>query len=99
MGLAYRQLGLEERRRIFRMVDGRRPAVEIAATLGRHRSTVDREIRRNRVQLDRALRRYRYHEHAYFEGYTLGSLRRIVSTTLGAIDGVTARVGRNAVTH
>jgi IS30 family transposase len=69
MGLAYRQLGLDERRRIFRMVDARRSVAEIAAALGRHRSTVYREIRRNRVELDRALRRCRYHEHAYFEGY------------------------------
>jgi IS30 family transposase len=69
MGRVYRQLGLEERRRIFRMIDGRIPVAEIATALGRHRSTVYREIRRNRVRLDRALRRYRHHEHAYFEGY------------------------------
>jgi transposase, IS30 family len=49
MGLAYGQLSLVERRRVFRMVDARLPVAEIACLLGRHRSTIYREIRRNRV--------------------------------------------------
>ena len=65
----YHQLDLDERRRIFRLVDARVPVATIAAGLGRHRSTVNREIRRNRVHLQPELRRYRFHEHAYFEGY------------------------------
>lgn len=69
MGLAYRQLSLDERRLVFRMVDARRPLAEIARTLGRHRSTIHREIRRNSVPIERVRRRYRYQEHAAFDGY------------------------------
>jgi IS30 family transposase len=65
----YRQLSLDERRRLFRLVDARVPIAKIATSLGRHRSTIYREIRRNRIQLEPWLRRYRFHEHAYFEGY------------------------------
>jgi IS30 family transposase len=69
MPLSYCQLSLEERRRIFRLVDVRTPVAEIAAALGRHPSTIYREIRRNRVGVEPDLRRYRFYEHAYFEGY------------------------------
>jgi IS30 family transposase len=65
----YRQLNLDERRRLFRRVDARVPIAKIATRLGRHRSTIYREIRRNRIQLEPWLRRYRFHEHGYVEGY------------------------------
>jgi IS30 family transposase len=66
---AYHQLNLDERRRLFRLVDARVPIAKIATSLGRHRSTIYREIRRNRIQLEPWLRRYRFHEHGYIEGY------------------------------
>jgi transposase, IS30 family len=69
MPLRYRQLGVDERRRLFRLVEARVPVAAIAAGLGRHRSTVYRELRRNRVELEPWLRRYRFRERAYFEGY------------------------------
>jgi IS30 family transposase len=65
----YRQLSLDERRRLFRLVDARVPIAKIATSLDRHRSTIYREIRRNRIQLEPWLRRYRFHEHGYVEGY------------------------------
>src|SRR3954469_20545231 len=40
----YRQLDLDERRTLFRLVEARTPAGEIAARLGRHPSTVYREL-------------------------------------------------------
>ena len=43
----YVHLGLEERRRIYRLREAKMPIAEIAAALGRHRSTVHREIARN----------------------------------------------------
>jgi IS30 family transposase len=69
MDRTYRQLDLEDRRQIFRMIAAEWSVAAIAAALGRHRSTVYREINRNRLEVDPAIRRYRHHEHAYFEGY------------------------------
>jgi transposase, IS30 family len=46
----YRQLDLDERRTLFRMVEARRPVGEIAARLGRHPSTIYRELGRNRFR-------------------------------------------------
>ena len=43
----YRQLDLAERRTIFRLLNAKMPVARIAQELGRHRSTVHREIRRN----------------------------------------------------
>jgi IS30 family transposase len=65
----YCQLSLDERRCLFRLLDALVPVAVIAKNLGRHRSTIYREIRRNRIQLEPWLRRYRFHEHAYVEGY------------------------------
>jgi IS30 family transposase len=65
----YRQLSLDDRRCLFRLLDARVPVAVIAKNLGRHRSTIYREIRRNRIQLEPWLRRYRFHEHGYVEGY------------------------------
>lgn len=47
MPSSYVHLSLEERRRIFRLREAKVPVAEIAATLGRHRSTIHREIARN----------------------------------------------------
>src|SRR3954449_8258779 len=44
----YRQLDLDQRRTLFRLVEARTPVGEIAARLGRHPSTIYRELGRNR---------------------------------------------------
>ncbi len=45
-----RRPDLDERRILFRLVEARRTAAEIAARIGRHRSTVYRELGRNRFR-------------------------------------------------
>ena len=47
MPSSYVHLGLEERRRIHHLREAKVPVAEIAAVLGRHRSTIHREIARN----------------------------------------------------
>ena len=47
MPCSYVHLGLEERWRIHRLREAKVSVAEIAASLGRHRSTIHREIRRN----------------------------------------------------
>lgn len=59
MSHCYRHLRLDERETIFRMMDARLPVSRIAAELGRHTSTIYRELRRN----------YFYDDDAYFRGY------------------------------
>lgn len=49
MGQSYEQLGLAERIEIFRLRAGGRSLRQVAAALGRHASTVSRELRRNGV--------------------------------------------------
>jgi IS30 family transposase len=46
----YRHLDLDERRTLFRLVEARRPVGEIAARLGRHPSTIHRELGRDRFR-------------------------------------------------
>src|SRR4051812_49451538 len=46
----YRQLDLDQRRTLFRLVEARTPVGEIAARLGRHPATIDRELGRNRFR-------------------------------------------------
>ena len=46
----YRQLDLDERRTLFRLIEARTPVGEIAERLGRHPSTVYRELGRNRFR-------------------------------------------------
>jgi transposase, IS30 family len=46
----YRQLDLDERRALFRLVEARTPVGEIAQRLGRHPSTIYRELGRNRFR-------------------------------------------------
>src|SRR4051794_26193362 len=46
----YRHLGLDERRALFRLVEARTPVGEIARRLGRHPSTIHRELGRNRFR-------------------------------------------------
>ena len=50
MPRTYGQLDLDERRTLFRLVEARRPVGEIAGRLGRHRSTIYRELGRNRFR-------------------------------------------------
>jgi transposase, IS30 family len=50
MARTYSQLDLDERRTLFRLVEARRPVGEIAERLGRHRSTVYRELGRDRFR-------------------------------------------------
>ena len=52
--MAHRELDLRERRAIEDMLNAKTPVSKIAAALGRHRSTVYREIKRNRFE-DREL--------------------------------------------
>src|SRR4051812_43831018 len=47
MPRSYRQLTLEERRTIFRLLGAKVPIDRIAEELGRHRSTIHREVQRN----------------------------------------------------
>jgi IS30 family transposase len=54
--MRYRQLTLEERRTIFRLLNAQVPVEQIAEQLGRHRSTIFREISRN---LFRDVKEYR----------------------------------------
>jgi IS30 family transposase len=59
MARTYRQLDLDERRTLFRFVEARRPVGEIATRLGRHPSTIYRELGRNRFRDgDRGFRGY-----------------------------------------
>ncbi len=44
MARTYRQLDLDQRRTLVRLVVARRPVGEIAERLGRHRSTIYREL-------------------------------------------------------
>lgn len=59
MSQCYRQLRLSEREALFRMKAAKLPVRQIAAELGRHPSTIYRELRRN----------YFFDEDAYFRGY------------------------------
>ncbi len=43
-------LGLDERRSLFRFREARVPVAEITSRLGRHRSTIYRELARNRLR-------------------------------------------------
>jgi IS30 family transposase len=56
---SYRHLRYEEREALAKMRDAAIPVSEIAARLGRHRSTLYRELRRN----------FMHDEEAWFRGY------------------------------
>ena len=59
MSQYYRQPRLDEREALFRMKDARLPVSRIAKQLGRHPSTIYRELRRN----------FFYDEDSYFRSY------------------------------
>src|SRR5256885_12245718 len=46
----YRQIDVDERRTLFRLVEARTPVGEIAQRLGRHPPTIHRELGRNRFR-------------------------------------------------
>ncbi len=56
MDRPYRHFTLEERRTLFRLLNAKLPINEIASQLGRHRSTIYREIARNEL---REVKQYR----------------------------------------
>jgi IS30 family transposase len=59
MARTYRQLDLDQRRTLFRPIEARRPVGETAERLGRHPSTIHRELGRNRFRDgDRGFRGY-----------------------------------------
>ena len=58
MGRSYRHLTLEERRTLFRLLNAKAPVDVIAARLGRHRSTIYREVARNEFREEKAYRGY-----------------------------------------
>jgi len=53
MPRAYRQLALDERRTIFRLLNAKVPVAAITQQLGRHRSAIHREISRNHFREQR----------------------------------------------
>src|ERR1039458_10716451 len=59
MGTRHTHLNLEERRQIFLLVNSKAPVQRIAELLGRHHSTVYRELARNTT----------YHEEPFLRGY------------------------------
>ena len=59
MAARYHHLCLDERETLFRLKDARQPVRAIAARLGRHPSTIYRELRRN----------FMFDEEPYYRGY------------------------------
>jgi IS30 family transposase len=59
MSESYHHLDLDERREIYAGLDARRSVAEISRHLGRHRSTIYRELQRNTF----------YHEDHFLNGY------------------------------
>ena len=58
MDRPYRHFTFEERRTLFRLLNAKLPIKEIAGQLGRHRSTIYREIARNEFREVRQSRGY-----------------------------------------
>jgi IS30 family transposase len=77
MSQSYRQLRLDERETIFRMKDSRLPVSRIAEQLGRHPSTIYRELRRN----------FFYDEDSYFRCYFPSVAHKLASDRRDAICG------------
>lgn len=50
MARTYRQLDLDQRRTLFRLLEARTPVGDLAERLGRHPSTIHRELGRNRFR-------------------------------------------------
>ena len=69
MSQCYRQLRLDEREAIFRLKDARLAVSRIAERLGRHPSTIYRELRRN----------FFFDEDSYFRGYSPSVAHKLAS--------------------
>ena len=65
----YRHVTLQDRRIIFCMINEQRPIEEVANRTGFHRSTIYREIGRNKITPEPDNRPYRYYLHRRTEGY------------------------------
>jgi transposase, IS30 family len=88
MARTYRHFDLDERRTLFRLVEARRPVGEIATRLGRHPSTVYRELGRNRFRDgDRG-----FCDYFPVTAQDLAHRRRQRRRKLAADDGLRARV-------
>ena len=72
MPRAYRQLDLGERRTIFRLLNAKIPMAEIAQQLGRHRSTIHREISRNHFREQREYAGYYPLTAQDYRGHSVG---------------------------
>src|SRR3954463_15617682 len=84
----YRHLELDDRRTLFRLVEARTPVGEIAARLGRHPSTIYRELGRNRFRDgDRGFRGY-----FPLNAQDLTRRRRQRRRKLAADEGLRARI-------
>ncbi len=85
---SYRHLDLDERRTLFRLIEARTPVGEIAARLGRHPSTIYRELGRNRFRDgDRG-----FCGHFPLNAQDLARRRRQRRRELAADEGLRARI-------
>ncbi len=77
MGKGYKQLSLEERDRITEMKSLGHTVTEIAETIGRSKSTLSRELRRNSTPAYKVYLSHRAHERAVTRKQEAGSRPRL----------------------
>lgn len=98
MPRAYHQLDLDERRTIFQLLNAKVPVVAIARQLGRHRSTIHREVSRNHFREQREYAGYfpltaqecawQRRQHEILRCYVIDKLERCWSS-----EQIAARLG------